>query len=213
MTRYSFLFLAVAILMAADAWKSKPIAQWTTEDAKAVLADSAWAKKTPLAAVTQRGEPQLREGGRMGGGARRPKEGAPVQPTGPNVLVVRWESALPIRTAELKAGEVGAPDWDGDYYVIAVYDVPGLTWNQKLLNNELKRGAVLKRAGKKDLKPERVDLVPQENRRARVVYLFPRSEAITLEDANVEFVAEMASWSITQEFHPQEMQLLGKLEL
>jgi len=213
MTRCCLGVFFVALLMAGDAWKSKPISEWTAEDAKDVLADSAWAKRTPVTALTQRSEAQLREGGRMGGGARRPKEGAPSVPAGPNHVAVRWESALPIRTAELKAGEVGAPDWDGDYYAIAVYDVPGLTGNPKILSGELKKAAVLKRTGKKDLKPERVDLVPETNGRVMVVYLFPRSDAITLEDPNVEFVAQMASLSLAQNFRPQEMQLLGKLEL
>ncbi len=131
MTKCCLGFLFVALLMAGDAWKSKPISEWTAEDAKEVLADSAWAKKTSVTVLPQRGEAQLREGGRMGGGARRPKEGATSTPAGPNHVAVRWESALPIRTAELKAGEVGAPDWDGDYYVIAVYDVSGLNGNPK----------------------------------------------------------------------------------
>ncbi len=63
------------------------------------------------------------------------------------------------------------------------------------------------------MKPERVDLVPETNGRVMAVYLFPRSDAITLEDPNVEFVAQMASLSLAQNFRPQEMQLLGKLEL
>ena len=39
-------------------------------------------------------------------------------------MSIRWESAFPVRAAELKAREVGAPDWEGDAYVLAVYDVP-----------------------------------------------------------------------------------------
>ena len=48
------LIVAAASLTAADpAWKSKPVAQWTEEDAKQVLAKSPWAKET---------EPQSRAG-------------------------------------------------------------------------------------------------------------------------------------------------------
>ncbi|HXP83631.1 MAG TPA: hypothetical protein VN841_02870 [Bryobacteraceae bacterium] len=64
-------------------------------------------------------------------------------------VVVRWESALPVRAAERKVGEAGAPVWQGDYYTIAVYDVaPPYHWN---LANELKGLAFLKRDKKKDL--------------------------------------------------------------
>src|ERR1035438_10583440 len=61
------LIVAAASLMAADpAWKSKPAAQWTEEDAKQILAASPWAKEITATVTRRLTEDQLREGGQMG---------------------------------------------------------------------------------------------------------------------------------------------------
>jgi hypothetical protein len=39
-------------------------------------------------------------------------------------VMLRWESAFPVRAAESKAGETAVPAWQGDYYAIAVYNLP-----------------------------------------------------------------------------------------
>jgi hypothetical protein len=125
--------------------------------------------------------------------------------------MVRWESALPIRAAELKAGATGLPAWQGDYYAIAVYDVaPPFRWN---LANELKDIAFLKRDKKKDLKPSRVEIQRHDNGLMTVVYLFPRSAEITRKDSNVRFVAQIGRMFVSQFFFPGEMEFQGKPEL
>src|SRR5271157_4057930 len=172
-TKFCLLPLSVALLMAGGdaSWRTKPLAQWNEEDAKQILASSPWVKKAVAAIIPERSEAQLRDGGRMGGGegmgldaldasiltgiggTRQRGKGAGTLFSEHGALVVRWESALPVRTAELKAGEGGAPDWDGEYYAIAVYDVPGLSSaDPKSLAGELKKAAALKRDGKKDVK-------------------------------------------------------------
>jgi hypothetical protein len=128
------------------------------------------------------------------------------------VLPVRWESASPIRGAELKIGDENAPAWDGDYYAIAVYDVPGLE-DEKTLPVELKKAAFLRREGKKDLKPTRVDLLFDENKGATVVFLFPRTEEITKEDRQIWFVTQIGQLFLEQLFDAGEMQYHGKIEL
>jgi hypothetical protein len=130
-------------------------------------------------------------------------------------LTILWESAFPVRAAELKAHEFGAPDWEGDAYVIAVYDVPDLRigGNEKALNGDFKRGAYLKREGKKDLKPSSVQLMQQPNGLATVVYVFSRSEEISVIDQRVEFVAQIERLSLAQYFYPAQMQIEGKLHL
>lgn len=213
-TKCCVLPLSVTLLMAADpAWKSKPISEWSAEDAKEVLANSPWAKAAQGSAVTQRSEAQLRERGRMGGGASAGKRASGMESARLGGIVVRWESALPVRTAELKAGEVGAPDWQGDYYAIAVYNVPGLSGNQKFLAGELKRTAFLKLDGKKDIRPSRVDVDLSADKLARVVYLFPRTVPITADDKRIGFVAQMGELSLAPYFITEEMQFQGKLEL
>jgi hypothetical protein len=131
----------------------------------------------------------------------------------PLEVEVRWESASPVRAAELKSREEILPEWQGPMYAIAVYDVPGLDGNQKALSKFLSKEAYLKRDGKKDLKPVRVNLLPQDGGLTTIVYLFPRSEAITAEDKRVEFTAVFGRLFLAQYFYPAQMQFQGKLEL
>lgn len=224
-TRFCLPLLSVVLMLAADAsWKTKPISQWNTDDAKQVLANSPWVKTAVVTILPPRSEAQMREAGRMGM-VRGTGLGAldasvltgfggkhlVAKPPKPLTLLVRWESARAIRSAELKTGDERAPAWDGDYYAIALYDVPGLE-DQKTLPVELKKAAFLKRDGKKDLKPGRVDLLADE-KGITVVYLFPRYGEITREDKSVELVAQIGRMFVAQSFSTEEMQFQGKLEL
>ena len=59
-------------------------------------------------------------GGRRGG----TNDGAGTDYNEPPALKLRWESAFPVRAAELKARDTSAPTLNADYYAIAVYGVP-----------------------------------------------------------------------------------------
>jgi hypothetical protein len=224
------LLIVFAALLTASgpSWTSKPPRQWDEADAKQILSDSPWVKKATPAELLVRNESAVRQSGGMGGGqsvgiealnasvltgigASQPtRRGA--RPKGLQVEV-RWESALPVRAAELKAKEEDLPEWQGSVYAVAIYDVPGLDVNQKSLPKELSKEAYLKRDGKKDLKPVGVNLLPQEGGLTTIVYLFPRSEEITTEDARVEFAAVFGRLSLAQYFYPAQMRFQGKLEL
>ena len=209
MFRAAFVSVATAVLLlAADpAWKTKTVQQWDEQDAKQVLSVSPWVKRAVVAVLPELTAQQRREGGAARGPAPPVKQVSP--------MTIRWESALPVRAAELKAREIGAPDWEGDAYVLAVYDVPDLKVgsNTRLLATELKQAAVLKRAGKKDTHPYNVELMQQQNGLSTVVYLFPRSEEITLSDERIEFDAQINRLSLAQYFFPAEMEFEGKLQL
>jgi hypothetical protein len=224
------LLIVSATLLAASgpSWTSKPIQQWNAEDAKQVLSSSPWVKKAQPVQLPNTNEAARRQSGRMGGG-----QGVGIQALSPSTLTgvgtkaeeptrhrrrgisaveVRWESALPIREAEKAAHEEDPPAWDGEMYAIAVYDVPGLDIDSKGLSAELKQSTFL-RLGKKDVRPVRVDLLPQEGDLTTVVFLFPRTLEITLETKRVDFTTVFGRLSVTQAFYPQEMQFQGKLEL
>jgi hypothetical protein len=227
----SFLFaFPLALLIGADpSWTAKPVSQWDEEDAKQVLTNSPWVKYARPALLPQLTEAQRREGGQMGGGkgvglqgireggvfgvAPDPQPGRVKARSGPaDALAVRWESAFPVRVAELKAKEIGAPDWEGEFYAIAVYDVTGL----KATSNEvsiLKKTAALKRDGKKDIKPERVAVLQRANGLAVVLYLFPRSEEITNNDQRIRLTAQIAGLYLERDFDIAEMTFQGKLQL
>ena len=132
------LIAAVACLAAADrVWESKPATQWTEEDARQILADSPWSVPTKAVITRRLTEEQLREGGQMGQPRGIGNEGVDPKGSGPKfspnilsgpgggdrsprslpqpiTLQLRWESALPVRLAELKSHEIEPPTLQGD---------------------------------------------------------------------------------------------------
>jgi hypothetical protein len=223
--------LAAVLATAADiAWKSKEINQWTEQDARQILTDSPWAKTCKGMISRLQTEDERREGGNMGqehgvgfDGVDREKPtpfetirgGVDTRRTPQAItLNVRWESALPIRAAEFKAGVMEPPTQEGDGYRIAVYGVPGGYFKRdpKSLGDPLKKESALRREGKKDVRPSSVEVFQREEGLV-VVYLFPLSAEITRKDGLVKFEAQIGRVAVVQLFNIEEMQFQGKLEL
>jgi len=225
-----WLIFSSALLVAAEPPWTKPVAQWTAEDAQEVLTASPWVKEVKTGVARRLTEDELRDGGEMGqhhgagyDGVDPKKGSGPKSPVDiftndrsprPVTLRVRWESALPVRAAELKVHEIEPPTMEGDGYLIAVYGVPGagLKGDPKQLGAPLKNDAALKRAGKKDVKPTRVEVFQRADGLV-VAYLFPLSAEITKADGRVEFAAHIGRIVVSQSFDVAEMKFLGKLEL
>jgi hypothetical protein len=232
------LMLGAVHLIAVDPiWQTKPASEWTEEDAKGVLAKSPWAKEIRATVTRRLTEDQLREAGQMGQPRGIGNEGVDPKGSGPKVspnvfsgpggddrssrsfsqsltVKLRWESALPVRLAELKSHEVEPPTLEGDGYSIAVYGIPGgdFKGDPKQLGDPLKNLAALKREGKKDVRPLRVEVFQRENS-VVVVYLFPLSAEITRKDRRIQFEAHIGRIVLAQDFDLSEMEFLGKLEL
>ena len=153
-------------------------------------------------------------GGGYPGGGQRGQTDNGTDYNGPPALKLRWESAFPVREAELKARDTSAPTLDADHYAIAVYDVPNRMANgdSETLAKQLKKQASIKRDGKKDLKPSSVQVLQREDGPV-IVYLFPRSKEITRQDKRIEFDAQIGRLQFAQSFYVDEMNYLGKLEL
>ncbi len=207
--------LAAAALCAAEAaWKTKPLEAWTQQDAQQFLTDSPWVKRATPLLLPPEDEDERRESGRMGGATMRKEEGAYVGRLG--WIAVRWESALPVRSAELRAQEPDPLDFDGDGYAIAVYRVPivrSVSQTEKGFVAELRERAALRRDGRRDIKPQRVDVIDVGSNLATLLYLFPRTKAITLDDQRVDFYAQIGRLALKESFYPQVMQIEGKLRL
>jgi hypothetical protein len=225
---------ALLLIAQEPAWQNKPIANWTDEDAQQVLEHSPWAK-TVLAGIARRQtEDERREGGNMGqptgvgyDGVQDKKipikqalgnpfiPGKPLPSTAPAIrLLVRWESALPVRAAEFKAHEDPPPTLSDDGYTIAVYGVPAsfAKGDPTSLGKPLKESAALKHEGQKDVPPSRVEVFQLENS-VVVTYLFPLSAEISKKDDVVEFSALIGRLQVSQHFLVAAMQFQGKLEL
>jgi hypothetical protein len=236
----SFSLIAVAAVPLAAVgqdWKTKPADQWSEAEAKQVLSASPWVKVVPARIGPRPTEDQLREGGQMGQpkgvgfeGVDQDDRGLKVSPkiftpeganersprsmVQPLTVKLRWESALPVRLAGLKAREIEPPTLDGDGYCIAVYGVPGVYFKQdpKRLGDPLKDEAFLKREGKKDVKPVRVEVFQRADGLV-VVYLFPSSAEISKRDMWLRFEAHIGRVLVDHTFDISQMVFMGKLEL
>lgn len=221
----SIVVWSAVALTAADSWRVKQMEQWTEGDAKAILTKSPWVQKATPGLLPKQSEAARRQGGQMGGsqGVRAISPAAlfggpgakphAARPSLLKPLEIRWESARPVRAAEVVSHEEDSPEIEANRYVVAVYDVPGLDIAMKTLPADLQRVAALSREGKKDIKPSEVDLLPQANGLTTVVYLFPETDPITLADGRVTFSAVFDHLSVAQYFYMKEMQYQGKLEL
>lgn len=231
-TRSFYLLpLATILLAAADpSWKDKPLSQWTAEDAKQLLTDSPWVKHLTPHWLPDLSPFQREEGGDLNEGVgkgvglagtgilgpRREAEAIKRAHTKPEPapVMVRWESALPVRFAEKKAGETDVPELKSDDYAIAVYGIPVPKRGNS--PNELKDIATLRRYKKKDMKPSRVEILRHEDDdddTATVVYLFPRSIEITKKDGGMEFSAQIGRLFVSQYFYTGEMQFRGETQI
>ena len=210
-----FVLSALALMAADEAWKNKQFPEWTEDDAKALLKDSPWVKTVAATLVKPSGkEVQVS----TGFGRRKHREtsdtAAPAN-TKPPMLTLRWESALPVREAELKARDVTAPALDDeDHYAIAVYGIPRamLKDDSKVMAEDLERQALLKREGKKDTKPSNVEILLRDDGPV-VLYLFPKSAEFDWRDHKIEFDAQLPGLKFTQAFSFDDMTFHGKLEL
>ena len=227
-----------ALLAAADSvWRTKPPEQWDEADARLVLANSPWVKNVTAGVARRLTEDQLREGGEMGQPHGVGYDGVDPKGSGPKVspnifsgpggddrsqrsrpgmvtLKLRWESALPVRLAELKAHESEPPSLAGDGYELAVYGIPAanLQGDPKKLGDPLRKEAALKRDGQKDVKPVAVEVFQRQDDMV-VVYRFPLSAEITRRDGQIEFEASIGRIHVARTFLLGEMEFLGKLEL
>ena len=210
-----FVWSALLLTAADQDWKNKRFPEWTEDDAKELLKDSPWVKTVAATLVKPSGK-DVQVSSPIGRRKHREKSdtAAPANAK-PPMLTLRWESALPVREAELRARDVTAPTLDDeDHYAIAVYGIPRgmLKDNSKIVTEELKRQALLKREGKKDTKPSSVEILLRDDGPV-VLYLFPKSAEFDWRDHKIEFDAQMPGLKFTQAFSFDDMTFHGKLEL
>jgi hypothetical protein len=124
-------------------------------------------------------------------------------------LIVRWESALPVQEAELKAKNADAPGIDEGHYAIVVLGIP----NRMVSHEDSgKLKGELRREGSKDIKSVNVRVIARDDGPI-LVYLFPRSKEITQKDRLVTFSSKVGPLEIRLPFVLDEMMCQGKLEL
>lgn len=159
-------------------------------------------------------------GGGMGGGGAMPE---------PPKVIVRWESAGPLRdSATQRELSPKFAEWSKTYYVVTTTGERRPEWNgrgaqgaggakpdpeqAKHWLEQLKTVTSLTPKGKSKITPERVEMVPGTDTMT-TVFLFPRTPAIEESDKEVAFDTALGPMEIKAKFALKEMTYKGKLEL
>lgn len=230
MTRLHLLALPAAAcmfavsLLSADFWQSKPFTEWNDKDVQKLLQSSPWAR--PLSVSGPPGSASAVGADAVGGltAHKSVNPGNSGAPPAPITLVVRWQSAKPVRQAAVKAkygNEAGtspeakhALDAPMDHYVISICGLPANAFdgNADHLRQEMMAQGMLVIKGKEPIRP--VDFVMEGGGHgAQGTFVFPKTNPITEDDKEAEFVVKIRDYSIRQKFHLKDMVYNGKLDL
>jgi hypothetical protein len=216
--------LALETAAAGPPWKARnpDPAKWTTAELEQVLSNSPWSQTAnavfpdtrddePVSAyalpgAAQAGMPGPKGGtdGRWDGGVGK-NTGRGQVPTLP--VLVRWDSAAPVREALLRSHE-STPEETSKDYVITVVGLVSAGKDQPL--EGLMSHSSLRVSGRPLISAEdaKVDV------KTGVVHLyFPRSAGINASDKDVLFATRFGSLSVVKKFHLAEMLYHGRLEL
>jgi hypothetical protein len=138
-------------------------------------------------------------------------------------LTVSWRTALAVRQAVAK-GKYGAEvatsadakkmiEEEQKFYAILVSGLPGraLRGSDKM-KDELKKNTSLLVKGKDPIQPADLQMGGNEQR-AVVLFLFPKTAPLSLDDKEVEFSTKLGPIMVKQKFHLKDMVFSGKLDL
>jgi hypothetical protein len=245
------LFWLPILLLASDQkWMEKDYTEWTPAEAQRVLQDSPWAKQAaaffgttdedardfPVQSPSPRdagmGGRAVSDGHWDGGVGRMPSGGNPSLP-----VLVRWDSALPVREALFRTHASDLRDTEhtltepDKYYVLTVVglvrarqqvqsgatDFPDSGSNQGRMAYDVtqtRQGLMnLTRLYPRNEKP----IVPADVRiteaTGTVQVFFPKTVPIDPKDKEVIFQITYGSIKVTQRFKLKDMMYRGKLEL
>jgi hypothetical protein len=134
-------------------------------------------------------------------------------------ITISWRSALPVKQAlvrtQLKAGGVPTADQQTflaqpeQYYVIAVQGLPPQYIRP---GNGAMVESFLRRNGKPAIAAQQASSQPSAGG-ATLLIGFPRTDAITMEDREVEFVAKFEGLEVKRKFKLKDMLFDGTLAL
>lgn len=241
------LLLVFGLLAAGSGvpWE-KASTQWTDRDAQVVLATSPWAQSVSAVMADPRDEMEKYSeplpgperaglaghtnptptGGRWDGAVGRNRMGS--LPSLP--VVVRWDSALPVREALRHSG--GAPDSDAssaDYIITVTGLIPAGRYRaaghaetssnsdgtsdarnpEELLEAFMSFSRLLPR-GAAAIVPRNVRLDPASG---AVHIFFPRTHPVEAGSKEVLFLTRFGGFTVRAKFRIQDMQYQGKLTL
>ena len=138
-------------------------------------------------------------------------------------VFVRWFSSIPVKQAMVRSryGDEVATAKDAiDYlarqekfYVVTVAGLPGRMAGMVQRNPDaLKQGTMLKRKKKEPIKPEDIQTQAQQES-ANFFFMFPKTDAITIDDKDVEFIMKTERFELKRKFKLKNMVFNGELSL
>jgi hypothetical protein len=229
-------------LSGAGVWEAKPFTMWSDKELQQVLTDSPWSRTVQVVMNTVgRGGGGAESEGAGGGGARGGgggggdadggggggrrgggggRGGGFPTPAPQAKLLVSWRSALPMKQALVRSvvGPGGAIvpedqqvlDRDEPVYLITMAGLP-VRYARSV--PAMKAETFLKRGGNKP--PIAVSDVGAQQAETGivVVFAFPKTDAILVEDKDVEFVTKLGQFDVKKKFNLKDMIFKGKLEL
>ena len=160
---------------------------------------------------------------RDGGMANRPPSvGGGPGPPSINVTV-RWASALPVKQAIVRSRYLGDFQESGkdeqllnvkdEQYVVLLSGLPGRMARSLQRNTDrIKQATVLHRRKKDPIAAASVEVLPRDQF-LEIFLIFPRTEAIALEDKTVELRTQVGPFKIKRKFKLKKMVFNDKLEL
>jgi hypothetical protein len=197
------------VLRAGQPWLEKQPAQWTPEDTQAILNRSAWVREVPL--EFDPGKP----------GTMTKKKSSMGHSTDFNI-VVRWDSAFPVRMAQgIKSAAGDVPE----RYVITIGRIPlaflgsyagrrpGEEMSKADVAGHLGDSALIERSAKgMTIRAEKAEWISSDMSQ-RVSISFARQNPIELADGEVIVAGRMGALTFKARFPLKPMVYRDKLEL
>ena len=198
----SVWLLAGAALVAADFWEEKDFTTWSDEEVEEMLTDSPWAKQVGIIV-----------GGREQSDAIRP-----------TTVTITWNSALPIKQAMVRqaigldapipAEDQQALERAEPFYAVTLSGLPPTLRWLATRRDALKADSMLARKDKWPIAPDSVRLFQDtQSRSISVVFRFPKTDAITLDDRDVELITKLGNAEVTKTFTLADMVVGDQLAL
>ena len=212
--------LLAGTAMAASFWETTEFTNWSDKQVTKMLENSPWGKKVILTLSSPSagfgGGGSGRGGGTIGGvdgggggggggapgggGSRRGGGGGnSISSPQTTSFTVRFNSALPSKQAiikrnlgestEVTPGMQKFLDNQEDYYLVVVDGLPMMLAGYEDAPERLIGTAKLRRKKKQDILPGKVEV--ETYGRVLLLYFFPKTDQIQLEDKEVEFVMKL----------------------
>lgn len=220
-----------AALFAADFWETKPFTIWSDKELQAAMTDSPWSRRVNVVLNSigrggSLGESEGRGGGRGGGGGGGGADGGGGGGRGGGItappqlrLLLTWRSALPMKQALVRAqvGQSGSIPAESQAILarteeVYVITIEGLPPQYARALDGMNAVTFLKRDRKAPI-ASTDSAAEKVGTGLVVVFAFPRTDAITLQDKDVEFVTKLGQVEIKKKFSLKDMVFHGQLEL